>query len=174
MSETFEKSQLSEFFDVSSGCVALLMYSYLPQWSWGKVMFLHVSVILFTGRGVSVSVPGSVSVLGKVGLHPRGLCPGESLSGRSLSGESLSGGLCLEGSLSGESLMLKLTSCHGDPPYGNEQVVRLILECILVNIGFFYDVNVMVTCHEAITRNRCCCLTDVFPFSYLLFSNWIN
>ena len=27
---------------------------YLRQWSWGKVMFLHVSVILFTGVSVSV------------------------------------------------------------------------------------------------------------------------
>ena len=30
-------------------------YYYRPQRSWGKVVFLHVSVILFTGRGVCLS-----------------------------------------------------------------------------------------------------------------------
>ena len=42
--------------------------------SWGKVIFLHVSVILFT-EGVSVSVPGEVSPSWEWGLHPGGLCP---------------------------------------------------------------------------------------------------
>ena len=72
-------------------------------------MFLHVSVILFTG-GVWVSVLGGVSILG--GLCPGGLCPGGSLSW----------GLCLEGG----------GLCHGDPPYSNERAVRIVLECILV------------------------------------------
>ena len=35
----------------------LFQYFYLPQRSWGKVMFLHESVILFTGGG---GVPGQV------------------------------------------------------------------------------------------------------------------
>ena len=43
------------------------IHFYRPQR--GKVMFLHVSVILFTG-GVSVSVPGGASVPGV--LHLRG------------------------------------------------------------------------------------------------------
>ena len=30
-------------------CILVFSYFYLPQRSWGKVMFLHVSVILFTG-----------------------------------------------------------------------------------------------------------------------------
>ena len=32
-------------------------HHYRPQWSWGKVMFLHLSVILFTG-GISHTFPG--------------------------------------------------------------------------------------------------------------------
>ena len=56
---------------------SVLIY-YRPQQSCGKVMFLHLSVILFTGgslsRGVSVWWT----------LCPGGLCPGGSLSGRPL------------------------------------------------------------------------------------------
>ena len=82
--------------------------------SCGKVMFLHLSVILFTGEG-SLSRWG-VSVQGS--LCPGGLCLGGSLSGKSLSregglcpwglclGVSVQGGLCLEGGL-----------CQGDPPH---------------------------------------------------------
>ena len=56
---------------------------YRPQRSCGKVMFLHLCVIVFTG----------------------GLCPGGSLSGGSLWGFSVQGGLCLWGSLSGRPLL---------------------------------------------------------------------
>ena len=63
---------------------------YSPEQSGGKVMFLHLPVILFTGEG---SLPRGVSVQG-------GLCPGRSLSSGSLNGGSLSGGvLCPWGSL---------------------------------------------------------------------------
>ena len=55
--------------------------------SCGKVMFLHLSVILFMEEG--------------------GLCAG--------------GGVSVQGGL-----------CQGDPPYGKEQAVRILLECILV------------------------------------------
>ena len=58
------------------------MVYYGPQRSLGKVMFLHVSVILFTGGGLSFCLGG--------------LCPGGSLSG----GVSVQGDLCLGGSLS--------------------------------------------------------------------------
>ena len=77
------------------------MSCYRPQRSWGKVMFLHVSVILFTGggRGVSVSVPGGL--------------------------------------------------CHGDPPYGNEWTVRILLECILVTKVFHVQ-------SKTVTRNLQC------------------
>ena len=86
-------------------------------------------------RGVSVqgvSVWGSlsrgslsrgVSVQGSLcpgGPYPGGLCPGGLCPGGSLSGGSLSGGLC-----------------HGDPLYGNERVVHILLECILVYINKF-------------------------------------
>ena len=58
---------------------------YRPQRSYGKVMFLHLCVILFTGGSLS---GGSLS---------GGSLSGGSLSGGSLSGGSLSGGLCLGG-----------------------------------------------------------------------------
>ena len=60
--------------------------------SCGKVMFLHLSVILFMEEG--------------------GLCPG---------------GLCARGGVSVQGGL-----CQGDPPYGKEQAVRILLECILV------------------------------------------
>ena len=69
-----------------------------------------------------------VSVLGGFclgGLCPRGLCPGGSLSGGvSIQGVSTRGDLCLG------------SQCPGGlerPPYGNELVVRIPLEYILVN-----------------------------------------
>ena len=74
-------------------------------------MFLHVSVILFTG-GVSVSVLGG-----------GGLCPGGSLSG--------GGG----GSVQGEGSVWRV-SVMETPPYGNERAVRILLECILVFLCF--------------------------------------
>ena len=52
ISESFDKSHLSESFDIPAGCSSYV-HHYRPQRSWGKVMFLHVSVILFTGRVVS-------------------------------------------------------------------------------------------------------------------------
>ena len=55
----------------------LWLYFYRPQTKFAKVMFLHLSVILFT-RGVSVC-PGGISI-------PGGLCPqGVSVQGGSLS-----------------------------------------------------------------------------------------
>ena len=77
-------------------------FYYRPQRSCGKVMLLHLFVILFTG--------GSLS---KGGFCPGCLCPGGSLSGGLCSGSylsrgplsmgrgSLSGGLCLGVSVHG-------------------------------------------------------------------------
>ena len=52
---------------------------------------------------------------------------------------SLSGGLSVQGRLSvwgvsvrGGSLSGRGALCHGDPPYGKERAVRILLECILV------------------------------------------
>ena len=69
---------------------------------------------LFTGGGELC--PGGLSVWGALS---GGLCPGGSLS---------RGGLCLEGGLYPGGL------CQEDPlpPYGKEQAVRILLECILV------------------------------------------
>ena len=88
----------------------LIINYYRPEQSCGKVMFLHLCVILFTGF-----------------VEGGGFCPGGSLSGRgslsggfSVQGVSVQGGLCPGGSLSGR------------PPYGNMRAVRILLECILV------------------------------------------
>ena len=93
---------------------------YRPQRSWDKVMFSHVSVILFTGGGLSLS-------LGGLGLCPWGGSPswGVSVQGGLCPGGLCLGGLCLGGGL-----------CHGDTPYGNERAVRFLLECILVWFEF--------------------------------------
>ena len=87
----------------------LKSYNYHPQRSCGKVMFLHLSVILFTG---GMSVPACIT-----GHMTRGSLSGGSLSrgvfvwgslsrrglwpGGSLSRGSLSRGLCPGGSLLG-------------------------------------------------------------------------
>ena len=97
---------------------------YRPQRSCGKIIFLHLSVILFTGgvsdpsmhhrshdQGISVRSFLSRGSLSRgslsMGLCPwgslsmRGHCPWGFLSRKSLSGGSLSGGSLSRGSLSG-------------------------------------------------------------------------
>ena len=66
---------------------SMLSICYRPQWSCGKIMFLHMSVILFTGGCLCLG----------------GLCPGGiSAQGGSLSkGVSVQGGLCPGGSVWG-------------------------------------------------------------------------
>ena len=54
-------------FSLSQVTRPLCLYFYRPQRSWGKVMFLHVSVILFTG--------GSASVLAGIPHPPRDQAP---------------------------------------------------------------------------------------------------
>ena len=68
--------------------------------------------------GVSVSVPG-VSPSGGGSLEGS-LSWGVSVWGSLSRGVSVWGGLCPGGGL-----------CHGDPPYGNERAVRILLKCIL-------------------------------------------
>ena len=125
-----------------------------PQRSCGKVMFLHLSVILFTG---DVSVPACTT-----GHMTGGLCQGGSLS---RVGVSLSGGsLCLgEVSVQGGSLSLSVSvptwvetplgrqPPRQTPPWADtpradtmhwadtppprrplQRAVRILLECILV------------------------------------------
>ena len=51
--------------------------SYRPQRSCGKVMFLHLSVILFTGGGISVQGVSKGGLCPREGLCPGGLCQGK-------------------------------------------------------------------------------------------------
>ena len=124
---------------------ASALCNYRPQRSCGKVMFLHLSVILFTG-GFSVQ-GGSLS---------RGISvQGVSLSrlGVSVWGVSVQGGLC-----------------QGDPlPYGYVWAVCILLECILVSTIIFItysqrtsqaNYQLVQECKE-ITRFLGPCLYDV-------------
>ena len=78
----------------------------LPPRSWGKVMFLHMSVILFTwGSALRRSVPGSRGVPGPGGQYP-----------------SMQWGRAPEQCKLGDT--------------GNKRVVCILLECILVSILF--------------------------------------
>ena len=87
--------------------------------SWGKVMFLHVSVILFTG--------GS-RFLCRGGLRPTGGVV------------SVRGGLC-----------------HGDPSYGNERAVRILLECILVETLSYLFCQDLSVFHQRLVLAACYC-----------------
>ena len=82
----------------------------------GRVSVQGVSVQGSLSRGVSVQ---GVSVLG-VSVH------GSLCLGRSLSGGLCPGGLCLE------VLCLGVSVRETPPLYSNEQVVHILLECILV------------------------------------------
>ena len=82
---------------------------------WGKVIFLHLFVILFT---VGVPGPGVGSAPG--GSVPRGSAPGVPCSGGGLL--PVCGGVCSGGGVPG-----------GDPPRRLLlRTVRILLECILV------------------------------------------
>ena len=87
--------------------------------SCGKVIFLHLSVILFTGGG---SLSGGLCQRGSLSrgaLCLGGLSPGRSLTkGVSVQGGSLSG----EVSVGGRGLTL----------YGKERAVHILLECVLI------------------------------------------
>ena len=97
------------------------MFKFKKLLSCGKVMFLHLSVILFTGGG-SLS-RGSLS---------RGLYPSGSLYRRG-GGSVSEGGLCPEGPLFRVvGLSLSRGLCQGNSPNGYVRLVRILLECILV------------------------------------------
>ena len=117
-------------------------------------MFLHLSVILFTGAGGGEVLcgglcPGGLCPWGSLStgsLSTGGLCSGDLYPGGSLSREgvpvSVSVGVSVQGvsvqgvSIQGVSIQGSLSKergpCQGDPPYGNVRVVRILLECILV------------------------------------------
>ena len=106
MQETDAESSEASFTQIVNGAVfvsGILDLFTARKRSLGKVMFLHLSVILFTW--------GSVSGGGEF-CSEGCLCPGRFLSrGSSVRG----GGLC-----------------QGDTPYSKERAVRILLKCILV------------------------------------------
>ena len=118
MQETNAESSEASFTQIVNGAVFVIGIFDLftaRKRSFGKVMFLHLSVILFTWgvcvRGGGVSVQRVVSVQGVSVQGGGGFCPGGSF---------------VRGSLSGGGL------CQGDTPYSKERAVRILLKCILV------------------------------------------
>ena len=91
---------------------------YRPQRSCGKVMFLHLCVILFRGG----LCPWGVSVRG-VSVQMGGLFP---------DGGSVQMGVSLQRGLLGRYPL---------PQYGNKRVVHILLECTLV-FAFFHFTQV--------------------------------
>ena len=98
----------------SFNCFSPFMQEYLPPATklGGKVMFLHVSVILFTGGGC---LPQSM-----LGCTPRRTPPRETPPGRPPQEDTRNPPL--------EQCML------GDT--GNKRAVYILLECILVKVDF--------------------------------------
>ena len=91
-----------------------------------KVMFLHLSVILFTGGG---------GICVQRGFCRGGLCPG--MTGVSVQGISGGGGLCpgTRGIFQSRvSVQGGLCQRPPPPPYGKEWAARILLECSLVFI----------------------------------------
>ena len=101
---------------------------------WGKVMFLHTSVILSRG--------GSLYDVTSCLLFRRVLCP----RGVSVQGESLSGGGSVSRGFSVQGVSVQGGLCQGDPIlYGKEQAVRILLEYIFVWYNF---------CRKCMKMNR--------------------
>ena len=113
MKNAYDFGQLSSVISNYVNCVTNF---YRPQTKFVKVMFLHLSVILFTGKKVSarvVWVPG-VSLWGD-------LCPGEG---------SLSwGGVSVRGSLSWRPP--RTVTRGGTRPTGMHSCTGVILKCVM-------------------------------------------
>ena len=90
---------------------------------WNAILF-HICLPVHGGGSLSreVSVQGC--------LCAEGLCPGRLCQGMSLPGGSLSSGVSVQW------ISVQRGLCQGDPPYGKEWVVCILLECILVNFLF--------------------------------------
>ena len=113
---------LHTFSSKKFGTPGRFRYFYRPQRSCGKVIFLQACVILFTGE---VSVPASTT----------GHMTGGSLSGGggfSVQGVSVWESLCPGGSLSRKGFSVR----EIPRSYGNEQALRILLECILLQYLF--------------------------------------
>ena len=115
-------------------CIRLLAMSIFTarKRSLGKVIFLHLCVILFTSGGSLSQHASQVTWQG-------GLCPGQGLC---QGGVSVMEGLCPKlwlcpkGSLCRGSLSRGGVSSGRSPLYINERAVRILLECILVCLAF--------------------------------------
>ena len=108
--------------------------NYRLQRSWGKVIFLHLSMIHHRSHDQGGLCPAGVSVQGVLcwgrSLFRGDLCQGEVSVQRGLClGE---GGLC-PGGVSVQGIYVQGGLCPGrPPPYDNERAVRTLLECFLV------------------------------------------
>ena len=103
----------SEYGQQAGGTHPTGMYScYRPQTKFAKVMFLHLSVILFTGGGLGLCAGGSLRSLSRGVSILGGLCP----RGVFVPGVSVWGGLCPRGSPPGLDGLCPGGLCHGDPP----------------------------------------------------------
>ena len=100
-----------------------MLSCYRPQQSWGKAMFLHVYVILFTGGGGSASVHAGIQPPPGTRHPPPG--PGTPQEQTSPPGPGPSGpGTPRDQTPPPEQSMLEYTV--------NERAVRILLECIPV------------------------------------------
>ena len=106
------KSHVSFFFIV---CGA---FNYRPQMKFAKVMFLHLPVILFTGRGVCLSACWYTHALEQTPSSPGGDTPQE---------QTPPTAECMLGDT------------------GNKRAVRILLECIFVQCNVFSRVCLSVS-----------------------------
>ena len=96
----------------------------------GKVMFLLMSAVLFTGRRGSL-----YDVTSRLAARSHVPSRGVSASGPMfLQGVSVSGPMLLPGVFLTENTLWTETT---PPPHGKERVVCMLLECILVCFCFF-------------------------------------
>ena len=133
---------------------------------------------LSRGSLLAVSVYGSLSGGGSAW---GGLCPGGSCPGGFLPRGSLSGGLCLGGLCPGGSLCWVCVREPPLPPYGNEQAVRILLECILVyrillkhNIVARFHVILFWCCGIDTEIVIYCCTTSFMNYVFLALKITIN
>ena len=121
------------------------LYIFTARKRSGKVMFLHLSVILFTGGGLC---PGGVRLLSRRSLS-RGVSVKGGTAEYNLPAISVQGGVSVWGGL-----------CQADPsPYGNELAVRILLECIFVKMLFYLYSLGMLDYHSCIVFPLC----TIFP-----------
>ena len=100
---------------------------YRPQRSWGKVIFLHVSVILFTRRFCLSACSDT---------PPRSRCPPPGTDTHPWEQTPPGADTCPEKT----PPPLREQCMLGDT--GNKRAVRILLECILVEYGFYLGKSV--------------------------------